>query len=60
MGAATSELIGWYEQITERYVPPAPRELPELRAKIGRCLDGIGSGFYLPVRGVERINGRER
>ncbi len=47
MAAAASEHIRWCGQITERYIPPAPRDLPELRVKLGHWLEQTGPGFYL-------------
>jgi hypothetical protein len=42
--------------ITERYVAPAPRELPELRARLARWLSGTGPVFYLTAA----LTGRQR
>jgi hypothetical protein len=36
-------------RITESYMPPAPRDLPELRGQLARWLAGEGPGFYLAM-----------
>jgi len=40
--------------ITERYTPPAPRELPELRARLVRWFASEGPKFYLTMTLVGR------
>jgi hypothetical protein len=53
---ARIELIRWCERITERYVPPAPCEHPELRERLGCWLDRIMPGYFADVR--EHISAR--
>jgi len=46
MACATGDRISRCGQVSERYVAPAPRDLPELRTGLARWLAGTGPVFY--------------
>ena len=51
---ATCVPAAWPRLITERYAPPAPRDLPELRGHLAAWLDSEAPEFYLTMALVGR------